>query len=94
MKKCEKCSCRKLGLKCSTFCKSCKGQNCENCIDIDDFDQNEQYNFENTEEFHSSILEPIITIDNTPDVTMRNYNEDAESSYAESENLIMDMEHD
>ena len=38
------------------------------------------------------VLEPIITIDNTPDVTIRNYNGDAESSNAESENSIMDME--
>ena len=42
----------------------------------------------------SSILEPIITIYNTADVTIENNNEQSENSCVESENLIMDMEHD
>ena len=83
---------RKLGLKFSTFCNSCKWKNCENCIDIDDFDQNDQNNFENTEGLDSPILEPIITIDKTSDVTMRNYNEDAERSYQPSTNWKLHKE--
>ena len=42
LKRCHKnCSCRKLGLRCSIFCKECAGINCENIDDSvsqEDFD--------------------------------------------------------
>ena len=63
----KKCGCRKLGLKCSIFCKSCKGQSCENCEHNSDINEDS----ENTcEELDTSILEPNVTIDESEDNIM------------------------
>ena len=87
----KKRGCRKLGLKCSVFCKSCKGQSCENYVDTLDLDEIIEENglFENAAELESSILELIVTIDSTEDVDL--VNEDTKCSYVQSENSIQDI---
>lgn len=88
----KKCGCRKLGLNCSVFCKSCKGHSCENCVDTSDEMIEENSLFENAAELESSILEPIVTIDSTEDADV--VNEEMECSYVQSENSIQDIEDD
>ena len=89
----KKCGCRKLGLKCSNFCKSCKGQTCENC-EVND-DVNEEFNIEN--EMDTSIFEPDVTIDcidEDGDYTMEDATEELVCSTMLEENPIQYMEDD
>ena len=89
----KKFGCCKLGLKCSIFCKSCKGQTCENCeVSGDVIEDND---FEN--EMDTSILEPNVTlecIDEDGDSSMGDVTEELLSSTIVEENLVQDMHED
>lgn len=61
----KRCSCKKLGLKCNIFCKTCKGETCRNqMIEI----QSDGDDIDFPEEMDVSILEPEISIDFSADI--------------------------
>lgn len=63
----NRCSCKKLGLSCSIFCKICKGRDCENSeniMHIDDVDEEDTY-----DENDFVLLEPEVILDCTQEDT-------------------------
>lgn len=84
----KKCGCRKIGLKCSAFCKSCKGQTCENHEGDSDVHED---NLE--EELDTSIFEPNISIDVNDDNYFESTYEDLDLSIFEP-NISVDYSND